>query len=107
MIFGGQLHIFWKLTSHSDKFLYQGDTSARAEIYHDRLEACGKLVQSSPARVGRQYELGHHAYVVILGGQQHFFRKRSSHLVEFCYQGDTSARAETYHDRLQACDKLV
>ena len=39
-------------------------------------------------------------YVVIFGGQQHFSRKLTSHFVEFRYQGLTSARAETYHDRL-------
>ena len=59
------------------------------------------------AENGRPYELGHHEYVVIFGGQQHFFRKLTSHFVEFCCQGDTFARGEIHHDRLQTCDKLV
>ena len=59
------------------------------------------------AEVGRPRELGHHEYVMIFGGQQHFFRKLTSHFVEFRCQGDTYARAEIYHDCLQACGKLV
>ena len=55
----------------------------------------------------RPRELGHHEYVVIFGGQQHFFRKLTSHFVDFCYQGDTLARAEIHHDGLPTHGKLV
>ena len=60
-----------------------------------------------PPELARPYELGHHEYVVIFGGQQQLFRKLTSQFVEFGYQGDTYARAEIYYDRLLACDKLV
>ena len=44
VIFGGLQQLFRKLTSYFVEFSYQGDTYARAEIPHDRLLTCGKLV---------------------------------------------------------------